>query len=180
MPNDYTIEVHDGWRKLVELITYIATQFEGKPRFGLTKLAKILYFSDFRSYYQLGAPITGTAYRRFPYGPLPTEMYMAIRTSPHLAIANEASGDMAQQRVLSARAADLAVFSRAEKEIIAQVIAELAELNALEVSAMSHSTAWASVPEGAHIPYQAAFLGDPEDLTQEDVEFVAELLRAKV
>ncbi|MBM4416381.1 MAG: DUF4065 domain-containing protein [Chloroflexi bacterium] len=57
-----------------EVLLYIAQSSENDPRFGATKLNKILYFSDFKAFATLGDFITGATYQRLDRGPAPHEL----------------------------------------------------------------------------------------------------------
>src|SRR5690349_20186889 len=61
-----------------ELILYICQKCATDPKFGATKLDKLLYFSDFLAYAQLGELITGFEYRRLPNGPAPRR-FVSVR-----------------------------------------------------------------------------------------------------
>src|SRR5271157_2942127 len=64
----------DGEAKLAELILYISQRCALDPKFGATKLNKILYFSDFIAYADLGYGITGVEYSHRELGPAPTRL----------------------------------------------------------------------------------------------------------
>ena len=51
-----------------------SAQSANDPTFGAIKLNKVLYYSDFAAYRQLGQPITGATYRKFFEGPAPIEL----------------------------------------------------------------------------------------------------------
>ena len=61
-------------QKFKELILYLAKRSMDDAYFGATKLNKLLFFSDFLAYGQLGSPITGASYQRLKCGPAPREM----------------------------------------------------------------------------------------------------------
>ena len=48
----------DGEVRLLELILYVAEKCQDDPKFGATKLNKILWWADFLAYAQHGTPIT--------------------------------------------------------------------------------------------------------------------------
>ena len=52
-----------------ELVLYVCEKCVADPRFGATKLNKILYFADFLAYAESGEPITGMEYRENLNGP---------------------------------------------------------------------------------------------------------------
>jgi hypothetical protein len=67
-------DIVDGEARLRELILYIAARCERDPRFGATKLNKILLFADFLAYFRRRRPITGVEYMRLPNGPAPRRL----------------------------------------------------------------------------------------------------------
>ena len=63
--------------KLIEAALYLGERSENDPYFGVSKLARLLYYSDCGAYILLGAPITGTTYLHFPHGPYPENWHQA-------------------------------------------------------------------------------------------------------
>jgi Protein of unknown function (DUF4065) len=59
------------------LVLFIAYETKDDPRFGRTKLAKTLFYSDFEAYRDEGKPLTGATYIRMPRGPFPKELRSA-------------------------------------------------------------------------------------------------------
>lgn len=157
--------------RLRELILYIADRSQDDPKFGATKLNKILYFSDFVSFREHGKPITGAMYMRLENGPAPTHL---------VPVRNEmvASGEIAmeprryytyQQIVLKPlRKPNLSLFTAEDIALVDAIIQELRELDAKELSDLSHNRAWQIANEREPIPYEAIFLSD-DPLTEADV-----------
>src|SRR5882724_9411228 len=58
-------------KRFAELMLYISTKCKDDLKFGATKLNKILFYSDFLAYAQLGNAITGFEYQKLPHGPAP-------------------------------------------------------------------------------------------------------------
>jgi hypothetical protein len=56
------------------LVLFIAHETKDDPRFGRTKLAKVLFYSDFDAYRDEGDSLTGATYIRMPRGPFPKEL----------------------------------------------------------------------------------------------------------
>lgn len=157
-----TIDVRFDREKFQEAILYVASESEEDQHFGATKLNKILYFADFKSFGILGRPITGATYVRLERGPAPREMLPALREM-------EAEGSISrierryfnllQKRVVPEQEPTLAVFTGEELEILGNVIDELRHLNAAEVTALSHlETGWRLAEPGEPIPYAMTFL----------------------
>lgn len=56
------------------LVLYVAHRRRDDERFGRTKLAKALFYSDFAVYQDTGKALTGATYVREPNGPFPREL----------------------------------------------------------------------------------------------------------
>ena len=66
--------------KLRELVLYIAEQSECDSAFGMTKLNKLLFFSDFQAYLSTGNAITGEEYQKLPNGPAPRKILPVMQS----------------------------------------------------------------------------------------------------
>lgn len=151
--------------KFRELILYVAAESENDPRFGATKLNKILYFADFKAFGMFGESITGATYQRLDRGPAPRELLPILRQM-------EAEGDIStsyrryynypQTVVKAERAPDVeAYLTEAEKELVDTVLRDLRDLNASEVSALSHLEAgWQMAGDRDVIPYETAYISN--------------------
>lgn len=163
--------------RLRELILYIADKLQSDPNYGRTKLAKVLYFLDFRSYKLYGRPVSGSAYIRLQRGPVPNDYNLVLSEMEQNGLVKVHSKDFhnyVQKRPVALRKADLGSFSAQEIEVVNQVISELIHLNASELSERTHGTAW-RLSEGQHyIPYEYALFSD-EPLTEEELARAKEL-----
>jgi hypothetical protein len=167
-----------GERKLTELILYIANLCKDDPFFGSTKLNKILYFSDFLAYGNLGKAITGVAYQHLEKGPAP-RMLVPVRSRM---IEN---GDLRldsrmdpfgyeQKRPVALREANIALFETMQLELVTQVKIALSNANATEASNISHrEVGWKTTKMKETIPYPSIFLSD-EPLSQAEIRFAQE------
>src|SRR2546429_6004 len=61
-------------KKFKELVLYISERSETDPKYGYTKLNKLLFYADFISYRELGHSITGARYQALEWGPAATAM----------------------------------------------------------------------------------------------------------
>ncbi len=163
--------------RLRELILYIAEKLKDDPNFGRTKLAKVIYFSDFRSYTMHGRPVSGSRYIRLPHGPVPNEYNSIMIEMETNGLVETISSDVhnyVQKRPVALRKADLSSFSAQEIDVVNQVIDELIHLNASEPSNRTHGIAW-RLSEGQHyIPYEYALYSD-EPLTEDETARAQEL-----
>lgn len=169
--------------KFAEMVLYAAEKLDGDPSFGATKLNKVLFFSDFFAYQELGKPISGAEYQKLPHGPAPRRLLPVQR-------ALEESGDAkliqrnylgkVQKRLAALRDADVRVFEPAELKVMDQVIDALEGARAVDVSRVSHdvSIGWQVAKVSEAIPYQSVFIRPREAPTESDRKRVEELAGA--
>lgn len=67
-------EVQFNQEKFEALVLFIAHRKKDDPRFGRTKVAKTLFYSDFDAFRDQNGPLTGATYIRMPFGPFPQEL----------------------------------------------------------------------------------------------------------
>lgn len=150
--------------KLKELILYIAANSQDDPKFGSTKLNKLLFACDLFAYGELGAPVTGVTYAKRQHGPAPRRIPVVIEEmigEGCLVVAPRPYGRYKQNRPIALRAADLSAFSAAEVALIHEVLQTFEEVNAKQISQWSHGLCgWAIAEPDQDIPYEAVFLSD--------------------
>ena len=166
--------------KLKELIIYIAHRSENDQRFGAVKLNKLLFYSDFTAYRELGSPITGATYQHLQEGPAPREFLQVQNALLHKDVAMEPRpyfGGTLQKRLVPLRPPDLSVFTVEELRIVDGVITEFLNMNARQISQYSHDEyGWRLTDEGETIPYAASYF-ESAPLTQEQIEHGQEVAR---
>jgi uncharacterized phage-associated protein len=148
--------------KFKELILYVSEKCEPDPSFGNTKLAKVLYYCDFIAYVELGKPITGASYQRLPYGPAPKSLLPVrkeMEQQGEVFLREASRYGYRQIRPIARRRADLREFTGEEIALVDAVIDTLWELDASQVSRLSHKDlGWQLAEEGETIPYETAFI----------------------
>jgi len=175
----YSVESLPGgnFQRLKEMILYISEKCKDNDTYGATKLNKILFHSDFRSFERRGKPITGEVYQRLPMGPAPLRMCIAngeMETNKEIEIMPCTYHDKKQRRTIPQRKANLDFFDVVDISIVDEVIKELWEENATEVSRGSHGIAWRLCNDGDRIPYEAALLSE-SNITDDHVKRAIEL-----
>ena len=159
-------------KKIKELIVYIVKRSTPDPTFGAIKLNKVLYYSDFAAYRQLGQPITGATYRKFFEGPAPVELPDVRRElidSGDASLEERPYFTGVQQRLVigDRRKPDLELFGPGELEIVDSVIDFFEGKTAREVSDFSHrEPGWVIANDREVIPYETAWLSS-EPISQE-------------
>ena len=140
---------------------YILEKTAGKPNVGETVLYKLLYFSDFDYYEQYEQHLTGAAYRKLPYGPVPQKLDSIldamIKDGGLQRISTEYHG-FPQKRYIPLRKADISVLSASELAVIERVIQQYSDWSARKISEYSHKDMpWKASEDGEIIDYELAF-----------------------
>ena len=151
------LQVH----KFKEILMYILEKTAGKPNVGETVLYKLLYFSDFDYYEQYEQHLTGAAYRKLPYGPVPQKLDSIldamIKDGGLQRISTEYHG-FPQKRYIPLRKADISVLSASELAVIERVIQQYSDWSARKISEYSHKDMpWKASEDGEIIDYELAF-----------------------
>lgn len=161
-----------------ELIVYISRESARDPHFGATKLNKILYHADFRAFERFGVPLTGVSYFRLPKGPAPRAllpMRQELEREGAISVVKvEAPGGLEQHRTFALREPVLEHFTRDELQLVDEVIRDLWNQTATEVSDASHDIRWRVLEHRDGLPYEFAFLSD-DGVTEAEVERTKEL-----
>lgn len=150
--------------KFKNVLLYILERCAGKPNFGETVLYKLLYFSDFNYYELYEEHLTGSKYRKLPYGPVPqnldTIVHQMIKNKQLTRIKTDYHG-YPQTRYLPLVKADLTDLKASEKEVIDRVIEQMSDWSAAAISNYSHKDMpWLASKEGEEINYELAFYRD--------------------
>lgn len=159
--------------RLRELMLYIAERSADDPKFGATKLNKILYWSDFIAFGKRGQAITGAEYMKLDHGPVPR---MLVPLKNEMIDENDADEismmfhGYKQTRLVAKREPNLGGFTADQIAIVDFVIEALKSKNASQVSEMSHTLAWEIAGHKGTIPYQSVFLSD-DGVTDGDREW---------
>ncbi len=168
--------------KLKELILYICGRCDMMPSWGRTKLAKLLYFSDFRHYRKHGRPITGADYVCAPQGPIPDGLRQRLKEltkDGDLVEIKREIGDYHELRPTAVRSSNLEVFSAIEIATVERVLDEYAHLTATQLSEASHNEpGWRLAQPGEKIPYGAALIST-ERPTAEEMDFLRKQVALK-
>jgi len=175
----YEFKEMNPHERLWNIILYIAQQSEGDERFGKVKLAKILYFADFKSFRLYHQPITGSRYVRLDNGPVPDtfrDILEEMKSVGAIAIRIESHYNLERQRVIALQEPDLTLFNGRDIVLVNKVLSEYRNSNASQLSELSHGVAWRLAQQMEAIPYESSLISD-EGVTQEDIDHVQELVQ---
>ena len=181
-------EIKYSEEKLTELALYVGAKCALDEHYGVLKLNKILFYSDFRAYRALGKPITGAEYKKYTHGPAPHVMRslrerlvrtdQAVEYVNPLPFLNEDDEPMTEKRLLPKRAPDMTKFSPQETAIVDRVIEWLRPYTGKHVSKMSHAhPGWDLAAMEDVIPYYSELLiGGERALSKRDLARVAAIV----
>jgi hypothetical protein len=154
-------------QKLKELIVYISSKCASDPKYGKTKLNKILFFSDFLYYQKKLKPISEVKYRHLPYGPVPDDIDKLIKTmlGKDIDVAYVTSGRYTKHKFFAKREADLSSFEPAMIAHVDSIIEDVCGENSMtgtQLSDLTHeeSIGYIVTSQGQEIPYSTVFLKD--------------------
>ena len=174
MEPSFEIAVPQGEAKFKELILYVSVRCQNDPNFGATKLNKILWRSDFLAYLRLGKPITGVAYRKLSLGPVPRRFPALQRELERDGRARIEERPRSRKVTVALKNANLVHFTGDQIAIVHEAIDEYADLNATETSDRTHGIAWSLAKDEDGIPYEAAFLAEPDPIDGLIAEYLLE------
>jgi hypothetical protein len=168
MASHKTFEFNAG--KFKDLLLYVCERLSDDSTFGETKLNKTLFFSDFKAFRLLGAPITGAEYQKNRYGPtarlytvMRDELLSAdqLRVEPH-PVVDHVQDVLAPHNIKP----NLTQFTKEELAIVDDVIDEMRQYTNTQASDLSHEKAagWVAHDQGETIPYETALISmEPVD-----------------
>ncbi len=145
--------------KFREVILYISQRCETDPKFSITKLNKILFYSDFVSFGRTGKSITGQIYQKLSFGPCPRGMKPvsdAMQQSREMAIVSRPYFGRIQKKPIALRQPQLEVPS--------------------EISDASHGfIGWQIANIGETIPYGLAWVDEEPEFTEQEIEEISSI-----
>lgn len=151
-------------KRFEALVRYVAHATADDETFGRTKLAKVLFYSDFDVYRDTGEPLTGATYVRRPFGPFPKELReteMRLQAEGVVTLEHDV-GEREPKRILPrGECPDMtALFEGWQLVVVDRWIEELRPLPAWKVSDVSHEhPGWILArDEWQEINYGTAFL----------------------
>jgi hypothetical protein len=162
------------FKALLHYVVWKAGKIQG---FGATKLYKVLWFADARAYMLLNESITGEAYIREKYGPLPKHALSVIDELQVEGAIRVSSGLFFNKKIRhfeSLRTPDKLSITDKQREIVDYWIRHIStEHTAESISEQSHDYAWEIARLGEEIPYRAIFANRIRDPKGEELEWAS-------
>ena len=147
--------------KFINVLLYILERCAGKPNIGETVLLKLLYFSDFNHYELYEEHLTGSGYRKLPFGPVPQKFEVLVDQMINNGLIQRVKTEYFKKtltRFIPLVRADLTEMKASEKEVIDRVIDQMGDWSEAAITAYSHQDIpWLATKEGEEINYELAF-----------------------
>lgn len=164
--------------KLHAVILYVCGKCE-PAELGAVKLHKVLYYTDMLRYLGEGSPITGSVYRKRPFGPTCDQLLSALR-------------ELSNQNKIEIREVDFFSYKKKEYHLIGEgdysrlsgselafidnVIAFVCgENSAKTISEISHSAAWEAAEMGEELPYNSVYHIFANQVSPEALEWATDV-----
>ncbi|MGP0057808.1 MAG: Panacea domain-containing protein [Beijerinckiaceae bacterium] len=175
--DDLRAEMQFDRTKLKEVILYACSHCE-PAKLGAVKLNKVLYFADMLHYANVGAPITGSTYRKRPMGPtcdqLPGTLDELERTG-ELQIRDVDYFGFRKKEYIASAIEQGETLSKLQRELLNEVIEFVCVNNSAKtISEFSHNKAWEIAEFGAEIKYNSVFNLFPTQVSPDTWEWAAQ------
>lgn len=170
--------------RLAEMVLFISERCQNDPKFGATKLNKILFFADALSFIQKGRAIVGCEFMKLGQGPVPRRLVPVreklISSGRATMQKRKLVSGFEQHRLIPLGNPELGSFAPDDIKFLDEIIERLSEHNAGEISELSHQVpAWEIANEKETIPLEAVFI-QSIDHKEADVSSAISFLRANV
>lgn len=170
-------------RRFEDLVLYVAHQTANDEQFGRTKLAKVLFYSDFAVYRDQGRSLSGATYKRMPFGPFPRELEAAEEAlnADRRAFLDYVTAEGEKKIRPIAPEPDISQFLEAWQVLVLKDwIARISSAGSKEISELSHNhPGWRIAGStGADIPFATALLPE-ERPTGQDAEDAKRIARER-
>jgi hypothetical protein len=161
--------------KFKALVLYIIWRTGDARDFGATKLNKVLWFSDARSFEAYGKSITGETYVRQKFGPVPRHILTIIEELQNEGLvetSTERHFDYEVTRYSAHQPPDLGLFNADELGLIDWWIKHIRdEHTAASISEKSHDYAWKIAQMGEELPFHTFLAARVRQPREEELEW---------
>ena len=167
----------------IQAILYILKKMGGTC--DIHKCHKILYFADNEHLSKYGRSITGDAYVRMDFGPVPTciyDLFKAVRGDSYFAsqmdnVRKSCFHFVNNKDIAAVAEPDMSYLSESDVEILDKYIAQLKKKDFNEVSDASHGYAWSHTAPNSTISVRDRLteMGDSEEY----INYIEEQMRSE-
>lgn len=161
-------EIRLDWEKLRTAVCYIIQRAD-PDELGAVKLHKVLYYTDMLAYLETGLPVTGSPYRKRPFGPTCDPLLAVIDELERerlISVSEVNYHGYAKKKFASTSDIPTNVLSADEKKLLDDMIDFVCRNHtAKTISDFSHDMVWQMVDFGEVIPYHNALHLIPNEVS---------------
>ena len=167
----------------IQAILYILKKMGGTC--DIHKCHKILYFADNEHLSKYGRSITGDAYVRMDFGPVPTciyDLFKAVRGDSYFAsqvddVRKGCFHFVNNKDIAAVAEPDMSYLSESDVEMLNKYIEKLKDKDFIEVTDSSHGYAWSHTVQNGVISVRDRLteMGDSEEY----IHYIEEQMRAE-
>lgn len=167
----------------IQAILYVLQKMGGTC--DIHRCHKILYFADNEHLSKYGRSITGDAYVRMDFGPVPTciyDLFKAVRGDSYFASqVDDVRADyfhfLNKKDIIATAQPDMSYLSESDVEILDKYIAQLKDKDFAAISEASHGYAWSHTAQNGVISVRDRLteMGDSDDY----IRYIEEQMRAE-
>lgn len=166
----------------IQAILYVLKQMGGTC--DIHKCHKILYFADNEHLSKYGRSITGDAYVKMDFGPVPTciyDLFKAVRGDSYFAsqvddVRNDCFRFVNNKDIEALGSPDMSYLSESDVEVLDKYIDQLKNKGFDEISEASHGYAWSHTAQNSVISVcdRLTEMGDSDEY----INYIEEQMRA--
>ena len=125
-----------------------------------TKMNKLLFYTDFMSYRELGMAMSGLSYRAIDFGPVPERWDRVYSEFPEVRQELRQVGDFVGSVLITSEEPDYTMFTDAELKVLDSICTHFSKMSSREISRISHDEeAWLNHHDKhEHIPFDDAYM----------------------
>lgn len=165
---------------LKALAHHMVHRYSGQPdQLGAVRLNKALWYTDVSAFKENGRSVTGEAYVKRQFGPVPQRIAQALdqlRAERRIDI-EEPAGLYDTRKFTSLTEPDRSVLTEEDRKRAEAVVDMVCNFTASEISDMSHNAIWDAARMGEEIPLYATLAANEGEITPEVIEWAAEHIR---
>lgn len=168
--------------KFKALVHYICRECRDPDKLGMTKLHKILWYSDGQSYVRRGEPITGERYIKMEYGPYADHLSAVLtelQKENKVHTRKVEFQDKEKYEIIGKGQPDTSLFTEKELSLVDGFIKHVTEDHTAEsISERTHNAIWKMAIMREEIPYEA-LIAKFVSLNDEDMEWAKSIIPRK-
>lgn len=157
-------------KKFKALVHFIIHQCRKNPdKLGSIRLNKVLWFTDMFAYQINGVSVTGETYIKREKGPVPATILATLEglVADGAIEIQDPRWDFDSRKFISKLKPNTRLLGKEECELALDILGQVCDNSANEISEMTHDRVWEAACEGEEIPLYATLVAGKAALTDD-------------